>query len=131
VVKFDHVAGFVPGSVTFPPQFGATVSVREISLRSSVPLLVTLILNTAVSPVFTVWVSFPMAPSRSALFASVFTTWIEGVTRRTSVSSVSYTVTPLVTPVPFVFALLLYGAVVFGFAHVYSNHSQISKVLFV
>lgn len=70
--KLDHVLGNVPGSVTFPAQFGSIASVRTISFKSSVPLFVTLILNTAFSPTPTVCVSFPTDPSWSNIgFSSV------------------------------------------------------------
>jgi len=79
VVKFDHVAGFVPGSVTSPAQFGAIGSVTLTFFSASFPLLVTLILNTACAPEVTVCVSFPIFPSRSALFASLLSISISGV----------------------------------------------------
>jgi hypothetical protein len=49
-----NVAGIAFGRVTDQAQFGAIVSVRTIVLRASIPLFVTLILNTASEPLFTV-----------------------------------------------------------------------------
>ena len=50
IVNQINVLGKSFGSVTDPAQLGARASVRTISVRSSFPLLVTRILNTALSP---------------------------------------------------------------------------------
>ena len=90
-----NVAGIAFGRVTLQAQFGAIVSVRTIVLSASIPLFVTLILNTASVPLFTVWLSFhPIFPSRSALFPSLLSMSIEGVvggTVFTGVVSVEFT----------------------------------------
>ena len=70
-MKLANVEGFVLGRVTEPAQFGAISSVSMIVSKSSVPSFSTIILNTAFSPVTTVWVSFPICPSLSpAVLAS-------------------------------------------------------------
>jgi len=53
-MKLDHDDGYVPGSTTPPEQLGAILSVRLIFFKSSVPVFVTLIRNTALFPVWTV-----------------------------------------------------------------------------
>jgi hypothetical protein len=51
---FDQEAGKIFGSVTGPEQLGAFTSVNTIFSRSSSPVFVTLILNTAHEPTRTV-----------------------------------------------------------------------------
>ena len=52
LTTFDQVLGNVFGRTTLPQQVGLLVSVRTIPVRDSHPVLVTLILNTALSHLF-------------------------------------------------------------------------------
>lgn len=81
-----NVDGTVDGSVTCPPQFGASVSVITMFVRSDVPVFLTVILNTALAPDATVCVS-SAPPSLSSGFASDLIISMFGPESNTSESS--------------------------------------------
>lgn len=130
ITKLVQVDGTVSGSVTCPPHCGATASTTEISVRSSFPLLITTIVNTAGDPLSTVCES-ATSPSRSSGFPSLFIilTLGFGSSTITGVVSVSVTHSPLVSPSASTLASFVNPSVTFSFVHVYSTHSPGSSTV--